>query len=307
MALATIPKAAAPVRRRRTGRNHNGIAWLLVAPFAALFLLFTAGPVLLSLFMSFTDVHSSDLQTPFTVNTVGLANYAALFADPSFLRSILNTLYFVVIGVPLTAGIGLVLAIALNTGINRLKGTFRVAFYAPVITNIVSVAVIWQYAFNVSGPVNQALATIGLAGPNWLGDERLAMPVVILLGVWKNFGTAMVLFLAGLQTIPTDVYEAAALDGAGPWRKLRSITIPLLRPTTLLVSVLITVFYLQVFDEPFLLTDGGPLGSTQSMALYTYHKFGFGDYGMAAASSYVLVVVVAVVSVIQFRSLRSKT
>ena len=133
------------------------------------------------------------------------------------------------------------------------------------------------------------------------------MPVVILLGVWKNFGTAMVLFLAGLQTIPADVYEAAALDGAGPWRKLRSITIPLLRPTTLLVSVLITVFYLQVFDEPFLLTDGGPLGSTQSMALYTYHQFGFGDYGMAAASSYVLVVVVAVVSVIQFRSLRSKT
>src|SRR3954465_12969344 len=124
MALASIPGAAAPARRPRRG-GHNGVAWLLVAPFAVLFLLFTAGPVLLSLFMSVTDVHSSDLQTPFTVNTVGFANYAALFADPTFLRSILNTLYFVVIGVPLTAGIGLVLAIALNTGINRLKGTFR--------------------------------------------------------------------------------------------------------------------------------------------------------------------------------------
>ncbi|MGI5131893.1 carbohydrate ABC transporter permease [Pseudonocardia sp. CA-107938] len=307
MALASIQGAAAPARRRRTGRRHNGAAWLLVAPFVAVFGVFTAGPVLLSLFMGFTDVRSSDLQSPFAVNTVGFANYAALLADPTFLRSILNTLYFVVIGVPLTAGIGLVLAVALNTGINRLKGVFRVAFYAPVITNVVAVAIIWQYAFNASGPINQALATIGLAGPNWLGDERLAMPVVILLGVWKNFGTAMVLFLAGLQTIPTDVYEAAALDGAGRWRQLRSITLPLLRPTTLLVSVLITVFYLQVFDEPYLLTDGGPLGSTQSMALYTYHQFGFGNYGTAAASSYVLVVIVAVVSVIQFRSLRSKT
>jgi multiple sugar transport system permease protein len=256
--------------------------------------------------MGFTDIHSADLQTPFNVNLVGLANYAALFADPSFLRSILNTLYFVVIGVPVTMAIGLMLAIILNTGINRLKSVFRVAFYAPVITNIVSVAIIWQYAFNLNGPINQVLATIGFAGPNWLGDDKLAMPVVILLGVWHNFGTAMVLFLAGLQTVPTDVYEAASLDGAGSWRKLFSITMPLVRPTTLLVSVLITVFYLQVFDEPYLLTDGGPLGSTQSMALYTYHKFGFGDYGMASASSYILVILVSAVSIIQFRLLRSK-
>jgi multiple sugar transport system permease protein len=306
MALAQIQEVGASLRRRPHGRRHNRIAWLFVAPFALLFLVFTASPVLLSLFMGFTDIRSADLQTPFNVNLIGLANYAALFADPSFLRSILNTLYFVVIGVPVTMAIGLVLAIILNSGINRLKGAFRVAFYAPVITNIVSVAIIWQYAFNVNGPINQVLATIGFAGPNWLGDDKLAMPVVILLGVWHNFGTAMVLFLAGLQTVPADVYEAASLDGAGSWRKLFSITMPLLRPTTLLVSVIITVFYLQVFDEPYLLTGGGPLGSTESMALYTYHKFGFGDYGMASASSYILVILVAVVSIVQFRLLRSK-
>jgi multiple sugar transport system permease protein len=131
------------------------------------------------------------------------------------------------------------------------------------------------------------------------------MPVVILLGVWRNFGTAMLLFLAGLQTLPKEVYEAAALDGAGRWRQLWSITVPLMTRTTLLVSVLLTVFFLQVFDEPYLLTDGGPLGSTESMAL-TYHQFGFGNIGTASAASFVLLVIVAVVSALQFRILRSR-
>jgi multiple sugar transport system permease protein len=133
------------------------------------------------------------------------------------------------------------------------------------------------------------------------------MPVVILLGVWRNFGIAMVLFLAGLQAVPRDVYEAAALDGAGRWRRLRHITLPLLLPTTLMVSVLLTVFYLQVFDEPYLLTGGGPLGSTESVALYTYRQFGAGEFGMSSAASFVTLAMVTVVSVVQFRLLRSRT
>lgn len=294
-------------RKRRPRRHrHTRIAWLFVTPFAVLFLLFTAVPILASLGMSLTDIHSTDLQTPFNVDLTGLDNYVALLTDARFLRSILNTLYFVVIGVPITMGVGFALALALDSGIRRFRTVFRGLFYAPVVTNVVSVALIWQYAFNQNGTVNSVLANLGFAGPNWLGDEKLAMPVVILLGVWRNFGTAMLLFLAGLQAIPEDVQEAAALDGAGFWRRLRSITVPLLMPTTLLVSVLLGVFFLQVFDEPYLLTGGGPLGSTESMALYIYRQFGFGNFGISSAASYILLLIVAAISLLQFRLLRSR-
>jgi len=278
-----------------------------MAPFGVVFLLFTALPIVISLATSFTDMRSTDLRTPFNVDFVGIQNYLALLSDPAFLRSALNTLIFVVVGVPVTMALGFALALALDSGIRRFRTVFRGLFYAPVVTNIVSVALIWQYAFNQDGTVNKVLASIGFAGPNWLGDVHLAMPVVILLGIWRNFGTAMLLFLAGLQAVPEDVQEAAAIDGAGRFRRLWSITLPLLMPTTLLVSVLLSVFYLQVFDEPYLLTDGGPLGSTQSLALFTYHQFGFGNFGVSSAASYLLLLLVAVFSIVQFRVLRPRS
>jgi multiple sugar transport system permease protein len=247
-----------------------------------------------------------DLRHPFEVDFVGMANYARLFQDPVFLQDLRNTAVFVLVGVPLTMGIGFTLAVALNSGIRRLRGVLRTVFFAPVVTNVVAVAMIWQYAFNANGTVNTVLGEFGFAGPNWLGDQHYAMPVVILLGVWRNFGTAMVLFLAGLQAIPQDVYEAAALDGAGWRQQLRHVTLPLLLPTTLMVSVLLSVFYLQVFDEPYLLTNGGPLGSTESVALYTYNEFGAGQFGMSSAASFVMLALVALVSVIQFRILRPR-
>jgi multiple sugar transport system permease protein len=203
--------------------------------------------------------------------------------------------------------IGFALAMVLNHGIRRARGVFRSIFYAPVVVNVVSIALIWQYAFNPDGTVNEVLRTVGISGPNWLADTHLAMPVVILLGVWRNVGTAMLLFLAGLQAIPRDVHEAAALDGAGPWRRMLSITLPLLTPTILLISVLLSVFYLQVFDEPYLLTGGGPLDSTLSMSLYTYRQFGVGNFGTASAASFVMLVIVVLVGVLQFRLLRPRT
>jgi multiple sugar transport system permease protein len=290
------------VRTRRTA-----VGWLFLAPFALLFLLFTAVPALSALGFSLTDLRGSDLRHPLAVNFTGLDNYVRLFQDDSFLRDILNTALFVAVGVPLTMAAGFALALALDSGIRRLRGTFRTVFFAPVVTNVVAIALIWRYAFNENGTVNSVLAAVGLAGPNWLDDTHLAMPVVIALGVWRNFGTAMVLFLAGLQAIPRDVYEAAALDGAGRWRQLRHITLPMLMPTTLMVSVLLTVFYLQVFDEPYLLTDGGPLGSTESVALYTYHQFGVGELGVSSAASFVMIVLVALVSAVQFRLLRPRS
>jgi multiple sugar transport system permease protein len=305
MAFALQAKKGAPLTRRRP--PHTGIAWLFLAPFVVIFVVFTAIPIVSSLAISLTDMKSTDLQTPFGVDFSGFENYVSLLSDPNFVRAILNTLLFVLVGVPLTMAIGFALALVLNNGIRRFRSVFRGLFYAPVVTNIVSVALIWQYAFNQNGTVNEVLANLGFAGPNWLGDENLAMPVVILLGIWRNFGTAMLLFLAGLQSVPEDVQEAAALDGAGPWRRLWSITIPLIMPTTLLVSVLLSVFFLQVFDEPYLLTNGGPLGSTESMALFTYHQFGFGNFGISSAASFILLIIVAAVSALQFRLLRSRS
>ncbi|MDR5701883.1 carbohydrate ABC transporter permease [Agromyces aerolatus] len=251
-------------------------------------------------------MRSSDLRNPFAVSFVGLANFIDLFADQRFLRSVLNTAIYVGVGVPITLVIGFLLAVALNTGIPKFRRFFRAAFYVPVVTNIVAVATIWQYAFNARGPVNSFLEAFGITGPNWLGDASYALPVLLALGIWLNFGTAMILYLAGLQGIPEDVYEAAALDGAGRWRTLISITWPMLRPTTLLVSILLSIFFLQVFEIPYLLTDGGPLNATVTLGLFTFDQFGFGNLGLAAASSYVMVLLVAVLSVVQFRLLRNK-
>jgi multiple sugar transport system permease protein len=303
---ATIGPTTPRGSHRPRGARRSAVAWLFLAPFTLVFLLYTAIPTVAALGFSLTDLRGADLRTPFAVDLVGLENYVRLFQDATFLRDILNTVLFVAVGVPLTMGTGFALAVALNSGIRQLRGTFRTVFFAPVVTNVVAVALIWQYAFNADGTVNKVLGAVGFTGPNWLDDTNLAMPVVILLGVWRNFGIAMVLFLAGLQTIPKDVYEAASLDGAGRWRQLRHITLPLLRPTTLLVSVLLTVFYLQAFDEPYLLTDGGPLGSTESVALYTYHQFGVGEFGMSSAASFVMLLLVTLVSIVQFRMLRPR-
>ncbi|WP_332603150.1 carbohydrate ABC transporter permease [Arthrobacter sp. S2(2024)] len=304
-ATATVRDVKPPPARRSTPRSDRA-AYLFLAPFLLVFTVFTFVPALMALAYSFTDIKAGDLRHPYSVDFVGLQTFATALGSPEFQRSVLNTGTFVVVGVPLTIAIGLALAVALNNGINRLKTFFRAALYAPVVTNVVAVAVIWQYAFTPSGPVNSLLSAAGINGPNWLGDPNWAMPTVIAMGIWRNAGTCMVLFLAGLQSLPTDVYEAAALDGAGAWRRFRLITLPMLRPTTLLVTVLVTVFYMNVFDEPFLLTKGGPLGSTETIALWVFQQFGFGNIGPSMAGSYVLLLLIAVVSFVQFRLFRTK-
>jgi multiple sugar transport system permease protein len=306
MSVTATPGVSRAARRPWRAR-HTAIAWLFLAPFAAVFVVFTAVPTLAALGLSVTDLQGADLRNPFAVDIVGLDNYVRLLETEAFRRAILNTLLFVVVGVPITMALGFLLALALDTGIRRFRGVLRAVFFAPVVTNIVAVALIWQYAFTREGVVNEALAAFGIGGENWLDDPEFAMPVVILLGVWRNFGTAMLLFLAGLQAVPGDVREAAALDGAGPLQRMWHITLPLLIPTILLVSVLLSVFYLQVFEEPYLLTDGGPLGSTESVALYTYHQFGFGKFGTSSAASFIMLVLVAVFALVQFRLLRPRS
>ncbi|MCT1479180.1 carbohydrate ABC transporter permease [Microbacterium sp. p3-SID336] len=301
------PPAPGPRRPRSAmQRSQARAAWLFLTPFLIVTAVFTAIPVVAAMGMSLTDLTSREIRTPFAVDFVGLDNFIAVLGDAGFQRSAANTALFVILCVPLSIAFGLALALLLNKGIRRLRTFFRAAAYLPVITNIVAAAVIWKYAFAPLGPVNSALESWELAGPNWLGDPGSAVTTVVMLGVWRNIGTCMVLFLAGLQAIPEQVYEAAAVDGATASRRLWSITLPLLRPTTLLVTVLMTVSFLSIFEEPYLLTAGGPLGATRSIALWVYEQFGFGNTAASMAGSFLLIAFVSVVAVVQFRFLRPK-
>lgn len=296
-------------RVRRTSRRagETRAAWLLALPFLLLFTVFTAWPVFQSAYMSLTDVHSADLRTPFAVNFTGLNNYRNALADPVFLRSVANTFYFVIVGVPLTMLVALAAAIALDKGITKLRAVYRLGFYTPVVTSIVAIAVVWRFLLQPdTGLVNTVLGWVGIDGPNWLGDTRTAMPSLIAMAVWRNFGTGMIIFLAGLQSVPWSLHEAAALDGASSWQRLRFITLPMLRPTLLFVSVTTVIGYLQFFEEPFVMTKGGPLNSTISMSMYTYQQFGYGNYGLASAMSYLIFVVIAIITALQFRFMREK-
>jgi multiple sugar transport system permease protein len=229
-----------------------------------------------------------------------------LFQNTQFVRSLLNTLYFVGVGIPLTMVVALALAVALNNGITRFRTFFRVGFYAPVVTSIVAVAVVWRFILQPDGLLNTVLAGIGITGPDWLGDPAWSMPSMILMAVWRNMGTLMIIFLAGLQGVPGEVLEAAEVDGANAWQRFVRITLPILRPTLLLGAVLLSVGYLQFFEEPFVMTKGGPLDSTLSISYFTFNQFGFGNYGTASAASYVLFVAIALLSIVQFRAFRTK-
>jgi multiple sugar transport system permease protein len=298
-------RRSAPARRLRLRRTLT--AWSFAAPFTALFLVFALLPVLASLLMSLTDMRSTDLQHPLAVNFVGLHNYARLFGDAQFLRAAGNTIVFVVVGVPLTVVVSLAAANALNSGLIRLRGLFRVGFYLPVVTSIVAIAVVWRFLLDPqAGLIDNLLSLIGVHGPNWLGDPHLSLGSIIVMAVWRNFGSLMVIFLAALQGIPADLYEASTLDGAGRWQQFRRITVPLLRPALLFGAVITGIGYLQLFEEPLVMTQGGPLSSTLSVSYHIYNQFGFGNYGYASAAAYVLFVAIVALSVLQFRLLGAR-
>lgn len=293
-----------PLSRRRL--REQLIGWGFALPFVLVFTFFMAGPIVASLALSFTDFGLRDLRNPLGTDFVGLANYQALLDDPKFRKAMINTVYFVVVGVPLTLLIGLAVALALDRGIKKFRTLFRVGYYLPVVTSIVAIAVVWRFLLNPDqGLINLLLAQAGIDGPSWLADPMLAMPSIIAMAAWRNLGLAMIVFLAGLQTIPAQLYEAAAIDGAGRWQAFRNVTLPLLRPTILFLVVITTIGYLQLFEEPFVMTDGGPLESTLSVTMYMYQQgFEFFHQGYASAIAYVLFIIVAIVAFLQFRFLR---
>ena len=283
--------------------------WAFSAPFVLVFAIFLALPILASLVLSFTSFGIADLQRPLGADFVGLENYSTLVHDEEFRKTAWNTVFYVVLGVPLTVGIGLFVAVALNQGFLRLKGLFRVAYYLPVVTSIVALAVIWRFVYNPEvGVLNELLAKIGVAGPNWLGDPAWSKVSVLAVIVWRNFGMDAVIFLAALQGVSTVIYEAARVDGANAWQIFWKITVPLLRPAILFLVVITSIGYLQIFEEPFVMTKGGPLNSTESISMMVYKEgFNFFHLGYASAVAYALFLAIVVLAAIQFRLLRPQT
>ncbi len=259
--------------------------WLFAAPALTVIGLFFGLPVVAALALSLTDFDIYALADTGNLRFVGLGNYVSLLQNPLFWKSLGNTLYFVIVGVPLSVAMSLGAALLLHSKVGRLKPFFRTAYFAPVVTTVVAVAVIWRYLFHTKyGLVNWGLSAFGIDAIDWLGDPRWAMPTIILFAVWKNFGYNMIIFLAGLQSIPEDLYEAARIDGANTWKQFRHVTLPMLGPVLLLVSILTMAGYFQLFAEPYVMTQGGPLESTKSV-LYLMYEEGFKWWNLGNASA----------------------
>ncbi|HET6340680.1 MAG TPA: sugar ABC transporter permease [Gemmatimonadota bacterium] len=277
--------------------------WLFVSPALLTIGLFFLLPVVAALLLSFTDFDIYALRTLENARIVGLDNYIALLRDPLFWTALRNTLYFVLVGGPLSVAVSLGAALLVSARLVRFKGFFRTVYFAPVVTTLVAVAVVWRYIYHPRyGLLNYALGFLGIGPIDWLGDPAWAMPSIILLAVWKNFGYNMVIFIAGLQAIPDYLYEAAELDGAGPWQRFRHVTLPALAPTFLFVALLTMIGYFQLFAEPYVMTQGGPLHATYSVVLFMYEQgFRWWNMGFAAAIAFVLFLIILAATLLQLR------
>jgi multiple sugar transport system permease protein len=288
--------------------SANAAGWLFVAPALALIFVFFFLPVAASLLLSLTDFDIYAVGDPSNARFVGAANYSRLFRSPEFWSALKNTFVFALVGGPLTVGASLAAAMLVNAKAARFRGFFRTVYFIPFVTTLVAVSVVWRYMYHPQyGLIDYALAKVGVKGPDWLGDPHWALPAIILMSVWKNFGYNMLIFIAGLQSIPTELYEAAQLDGAGPLLRFRHVTLPMLGPTLLFVAVITMIGYFQLFAEPYVMTQGGPLGSTTSMVLLMYQEgFRWWRMGYAAALAFVLFGVMLVWTLVQARLQRGR-
>ena len=274
----------------------SGLAFVL--PALTVIGLFFVVPVLLGLGLSFTDFDLYALVSLDNLRFVGLHNYLDVLQMPLFWKALGNTTYFVVLGVPLSICLSLGTAVLLQSKVARFKPFFRTALFAPVVTTLVAVSLIWRYLFHTRyGLVNEALQSFGFNPIDWLGDPHWSMPTIILFAAWKNFGSNMIIFMAALQAIPGDLYEAADLDGARSWAQFRYVTLPSLAPTMLMVGILTTAGYFQLFAEPYVMTQGGPLQSTVSVLYLMYDQgFKWWNLGLASAVAFLLFGLIVVVT-----------
>jgi multiple sugar transport system permease protein len=283
--------------------KQAAVAWILAGPALLVIAVFFAIPVAAGLALSLTDFDIYALADLSTLRFVGLRNYAQLLQTPLFWQALANTLYFVVVGVPASIGLSLAAALLLDSRFARWQPFFRTVLFAPVVTTVVAVAVIWRYLLHTRyGLVNQGLEAIGLAPIDWLGDPYWSMPAIIAFAAWKNFGYNMIILFAALQAVPRDLYEAARMDGAGALRRFTDVTLPILVPTLVLVGILTVSGYFQLFAEPYVMTQGGPLRSTYSMLYLMYEEgFRWWNLGNASAVAFLLFVVIFCASGLMLR------
>ncbi|QNA86570.1 sugar ABC transporter permease [Sphingomonas sp. So64.6b] len=278
-------------------------AWIFVAPALVALGLFFFLPVVAALVLSFTDFDIYSLADICNLRFVGLDNYLTLLRTHLFWKALGNTLYFVILGVPLSIALSLGAALLINSKLARFKGLFRTIYFAPVVTTLVAVAVIWRYLLHTKyGLINWGLGGLGIDPVDWLGDPNWAMPAIVIFAVWKNFGYNMIILLAGLQTIPEELYEAAKIDGAGRWAQFRHVTLPALAPVMLVVSILTMAGYFQLFAEPYVMTQGGPVESTVSVLYFMFEQgFKWWNLGFATSVAFVLFVILFAITLVQLK------
>ena len=278
-------------------------AILFLAPAMVLLTVFFFVPVIAGFALSLTDFDLYTIGDTSNIRLVGLRNYRDLFASSMFWTAFANTMYFALVGGPLTVAVSLAGALLINAKLTRFKSLFRTIYFAPVVTTLVAVSIVFKYIYHPRfGMLNRFLDTLGLPQPDWLGNPKLAMFAIILLAVWKGFGYTMIIFIAGLQQIPEELYEAATLDGAGKWRQFRHVTLPMLAPTFLFVGIVVAIGQLQIFAEPYVMTRGGPLNKTLTVVMLMYEQgFKFWEMGYAAAVAFVLFLVIGAATVLQMK------
>ena len=283
-------------------------AWYFLTPALVLIGLFFFLPVGASLLLSITDFDIYALGNSSLARFVGLRNYANLIHNPTFWTAVKNTFYFALVGGPLTVAASLGAALLVNARAVRLRGLFRTVYFTPFVTTLVAIAVVWRYLYHPRyGLFNYLLAHVGVGPIDWLGDPRWAMPSIILMAIWKNFGYNMLIFIAGLQSVPEELYEAARIDGAGTLRRFWHVTIPQLAPTFLFVGVVTMIGYFQLFAEPYVMTSGGPLRATTSLVLFMYEEgFRWWRMGVAAAIAFVLFGIILLWTLLQMRLQRER-
>ncbi len=278
-------------------------ALLLLAPAAVILVVFFFVPVLAGFALSLTDFDLYSLGDLHHTRVVALHNYRELLGSGIFWTAFVNTLYFALVGGPLTVIVSLAAALLVNARLTRYKALFRTVYFAPVVTTLVAVAIVFKYIYHPRfGMLNRALGALHLPTPDWLGNPRLAMFAIILLAVWKGFGYTMIIFITGLQNIPEELYEAARIDGAGKLQQFRHVTVPMLGPTFLFVGVVVAIGQMQIFAEPYVMTQGGPLNKTVTVVMLMYQQgFKFWRMGYAASVAFILFLLIGAATVLQMR------
>ncbi|HTK31312.1 MAG TPA: sugar ABC transporter permease [Candidatus Saccharimonadaceae bacterium] len=293
---------------RGSAERQDGAAWAFLAPALALILVFFVLPVIAGLVLSFTDFDIYAIGDPRVVRAIGAQNYTQVLGDGEFWNALRNTLVYVVLGVPLAIAASLGAALLVQAPLARARGLFRVVFFTPYVTTLVAVAIVWRYLYHPRyGLLDWILSSLHLPTIDWLGDPHWAMPSIVLLAVWKNFGYAMLIFVAGLQNVPQELYEAAALDGAGGWQRFRHITLPALQPALVFVTVVTLLANFQLFAEPYVMTQGGPLRSTVTLVMLMYEQgFRWWRMGRAASIAFLLFALMLGATLLQLRLQRER-